>query len=115
MFINNIAGMRVRLVSGIIDQIVSPRVFILKSERDARFSRRPDEVAIVVDSGSASVRQGAPVVVTGIARTLLGVEMDNRRPIPLTESERQTVAKLPLVVSSSIQTPDGVQLVRRTP
>ena len=71
---------------------------------------------IVVDTGSAFVREGAPVVVTGTARTLLGAELDRDRPLPsLTESERTVVAKLPLVMASSVQTPDGVQLVRPNP
>lgn len=54
--------------------------------------------------------------VHGTARTLLGAEMDSHRPLPsLTESERTVVAKLPLVMASSVQTPDGVQLVRPNP
>jgi hypothetical protein len=116
LFINNVAGLRVRLVSGVVDEIASPRVFTLKNERSARYPHRPNEVAIVVDTGSTFVREGAPVVVTGIARTLLGAEMDSDRPLPsLTESERKVVAKLPLVMASSVQTPDGVQLVRPNP
>ena len=116
VFINNVAGLRVRLVSGVVDEIASPRVFTVKNERGARNPHRPNEVAIVVDTGSAFVREGTPVVVTGMARTLLGAEMDSDRPLPsLTESERNLVAKLPLVMANSVQTPDGVQLVRLDP
>ena len=115
LFINNVAGLRVRLV-GVVDEISSPRVFTVKNERSARYPYRPNEVAIVVDTGSAFVREGAPVVVTGTARTLLGAEMDSDGPLPsLTESERTVVVKLPLVMASSVQTPDGVQLVRPNP
>jgi hypothetical protein len=115
LFINNVAGLRVRLVSGVVGEISSPRVFTLKNERSA-YPHRPSEVAIVVDTGSAVVREGAAVVVTGTARTLLGAELDRDRPLPsLTESERTVVAKLPLVMASSVQTPDGVQLVRPNP
>ena len=116
LFISNVAGLRVRLVGGVVDEISSPRVFTLKNERNTRYPHRPNEVAIVVDTGSAFVREGAPVVVTGTARTLLGAEMDSHRPLlSLTESERTVVAKLPLVKASSVQTPDGVQLVRPNP
>ena len=115
LFINNVAGLRVRLVSGVVDEIPSNRVFTVKNERSA-YPHRPNEVAVVVDTGSAFVREGASVVVIGTARTLLGAQMDAARPLPsLTESERIVVAKLPLVMASSIQTPDGVQLVRPNP
>ena len=45
LFINNVAGLRVRLVSGVVDEISSPRVFTLKNERSA-YPHRPNEVAI---------------------------------------------------------------------
>ena len=116
MFINNVAGLRVRVISGVVDDIASPRVFTLKGERSTRYPHRPNEVAIVLDSGRAIVRAEAPVVVTGIARTLLGVEMNTEQPLPVfTESERNAIAGLPLVVASSVETPDGVHLVRRDP
>jgi hypothetical protein len=116
LFINNFAGLRVRVLSGVVHEIASPRVFTLKGERSTRYPHRPNEVAIVVDSGHAVVRAEAPVVVTGIARTLVGVEMNTERPLPVfTESERDVIAELPLVVASSVETPDGVHLVRPDP
>jgi hypothetical protein len=116
LFINNFAGLRVRVISGVVGDIASPRVFTVKGQRSARYPHRPNEVAIVVDSGQAVVRAEAPVVVTGIARTLLGVEMNTERPLPLfTESERDVIAELPLVVANSVETPDGVHLVRPDP
>jgi hypothetical protein len=115
-FITKLAGLRVHVVSGVIDDIASPRVFTVTNERRSGYINWPNEVAVVVDPGSALLREGAPVVVSGIARTLLGAEVDPDRPIPsLTEIERNLVAKLPLVVASSVQTPDGVQLVRPGP
>jgi hypothetical protein len=116
IFINSLAGLQVQLVRGVVDEIGSPRVFTLRNERGARYPFQPNEVAIVVDTGSTMVRKGAPVVVTGIARTLLGAEMDSNRPLQsLTESERKIVANRPLVMASSVQTPDGVQLARVSP
>jgi hypothetical protein len=113
LFINDVAGLRVRVVSGVVNGIASPRVFRLRNEPSARYPRRPNEVAVVVDTGNAVVRDGAPVVVTGIARTVLGAETVSS-PL-LTETERTAVAKLPVVMASSVQTPDGVQLVRPNP
>ncbi len=113
LFINDVAGLRVRVVSGVVNGIASPRVFRLRNEPSARYPHRPNEVAVVVETGNAVVREGAPVVVTGIARTLLGAEMASAPS--LTEIERNAVAKLPVVMASSVQTPDGVQLVRPSP
>ena len=115
-FINDLAGLQVRLVGGVVDEIASPRVFVLKNERGGRYPFQPNRVAIVVDTGSAFIRERAPVFVTGIARTPLGAEMDANLPLrSLNENERKVVAKLPLVVTSSVETPDGVQLVRLNP
>ena len=113
MFIDDVAGLRVRVISGIVDVIASPRVFTLKNERSVRY--RPGEVAIVLDSGQAVVRVGASVVVTGIARTLLGAEMNSQQPLlTLSESERHAVEKRPVVMASSVITPDGADLIRPT-
>ena len=113
MFINDVAGLRVRIISGIVDVIASPRVFTLKNEPSLRYPHRPKEVAIVLDSGQAVVRVGASVVVTGIARTLLGAEMNSQQPLgALSESERHAVEKRPVVMASSVVTPDGADLVR---
>lgn len=114
-FINDLAGMRVRLIRGVVDEVVSPRVFTLRNERKMRYPFQPNTVVVVVEAGTAGVRQGAPLVVTGTARTLLGAENDALRPLPsLNEKERQVVAKFPIVMASSVQAPDGVQLVRTT-
>jgi hypothetical protein len=116
LFFNDVAGLRVRVVSAVVDGIASPRVFTLKNERGARYPRRPNEVAIFVDGGNAVVRTGAPVVVIGIARTLLGAELNAERPLSgLTDSERSVIDKLPLVMASAVDTPDGVHLIRPTP
>jgi hypothetical protein len=42
--------------------------------------------------------------------------MNSERPLPvLTENERNAVEELPLVMASSVDTPDGVHLVRPDP
>ena len=113
LFINDVAGLRVRVVSGVVNGIASPRVFTVRNEPNARYPHRANEVAVVVNSGNAVLREGAPVVVTGIARTVLGAETVSDPS--LTETERSAVAKLPVVMASSVQTPDGVQLIRPKP
>lgn len=107
-FINNVAGLQVRIVDGVVDKIASPRVFTLKHSR----RMGPARVAIVLAGGEAAIREGAPVTVTGIARTLLGTERGPQRPSPaFTEQERERIDALPIVVASAIDTPDGVHLV----
>ena len=115
VFINNLAGLQVRLVGGVVGEVASPRVFTVKNERSG-YLGWPEHVAIVVDRGSAAVREGAPLVVTGTARTLLGADVDSLRPLPpLTQAERSVVARFPLVMATSVETPDGVPLVRPNP
>jgi hypothetical protein len=110
-FINNVAGLHVRVVDGIVDKIASPRVFTLKHMRNIG----PARVAIVLVDGEAAIRAGAPVTVTGIARTLLGTEAGPQQPSPaLTDGERERIDALPIVVASAIDTPDGVPLFRPT-
>ena len=42
--------------------------------------------------------------------------MNTEQPLPVfTESERNAIAGLPLVVASSVETPDGVHLVHPDP
>jgi hypothetical protein len=112
MFMNNLAGLRVR-VDGVVDKIASPRVFTMKHERRMMRSAR---VAIVLPEGEATIREGAPVRVTGIARTPLGAEVGPQQPSPsLTDKERDRIDALPIVMASAIDTPDGVHLVRPGP
>jgi hypothetical protein len=109
-FINNVAGLRVRVVDGVVDKIASPRVFTLKHKRSMGLG--PARAAIVLVDGEAALREGTPVTVTGIARTLLGTEVGPQRPSPaFTEKERERIDALPIVVASAIETPDGVHLV----
>jgi hypothetical protein len=111
-FINNVAGLEVRVVDGVVDKIATPRGFTLKHHR----SMGPFRVAIVLADGEAAIREGAPVTVTGIARTLLGTEAGPQQPSPaLTDKERHRIDALPIVVASAIDTPDGVPLVRPVP
>jgi hypothetical protein len=107
-FINSVAGLRVRVVDGVVDKIASPRVFILKHKRSIGAAR----AAIVLVDGEATLREGTPVTVTGIARTLLGTEVGPQQPSPaFTEKERERIDALPIVVASTVETPDGVRLV----
>jgi hypothetical protein len=109
-FINNVAGLRVRVVDGVVDKVASPRVFTLKHKRSMGLV--PARAAIVLVNGETAITEGIPVTVTGIARTLLGTEVGPQRPSPVfTEKERERIDALPIIVASAIETPDGVQLV----
>jgi hypothetical protein len=109
-FINNVAGLRVQVVDGVVDKIASPRVFTLKHKR--RMGLVPARAAIVLVDGETAIKEGTPVTVTGIARTLLGTEVGPQRPSPtFTEKERERIDALPIVVASAVETPDGVHLV----
>ncbi len=110
-FINNVAGLRVRVVEGVVDKVASPRVFTLKHRRSMG-AIRPARAAIILVEGEAAIPEGTPVTVTGIARTLLGTEVGPQRPSPaFTEKELERIDALPIIVASAVETPDGVRLV----
>jgi hypothetical protein len=69
------AGQRVRLLDGTVTRIAGERVFMLTGSAAAIRDTAPREVAVLVPGGSVILREGAPIVVTGIARTLLGASV----------------------------------------
>jgi len=109
------AGMRVRLADAIVERIVSPRAFVLIGSRDVAGLEGRDRIGIVVESGTASVVQNMPVVVTGPAGTFQGARVVGAltRGSALTEAEREALSRYPLIVATTVETPGNVDLLRR--
>src|SRR5262245_49269709 len=71
--VGQFAGLRVRLADAFVERVVSPRAFILIGQRDvAGLNLTRDRVGVILQSGTATVVQGMPIVVTGAAGTFLG-------------------------------------------
>ena len=115
--VGQFAGLRVRVVEGIVDRVVSPRAFILIGQREVVGLNGPDRVGVILASGSASVVQKMPIVVTGAAGTFLGAQVAGvlTRQEALTDAERAALRKYPLVVAMAVETPGSVSLLRPEP
>jgi hypothetical protein len=116
--VGQFAGLRVRVADAVVERVVSPRAFILTGQRDvAGLSLSRDRVGVVVESGTASVIQNMPVVVTGAAGTFLGAQVSGilTRTEALTGAERDALRQYPIVVALGVQTPGNVDLLRPPP
>jgi hypothetical protein len=100
-----LAGQRVRVIDGVVSTIASSRFFVLSgSGLNAPFSgsRR---VAVVLESGEATLSLGQRVVVTGIVRGSLAQQEEVGRPAigSLTVEERDALKHRPLLIVSSAE------------
>jgi hypothetical protein len=114
MHVVHLAGLRVRVADAIVERVVSPRAFILIGLRDVAGLGGRDRIGVVVESGTANVVQGMPVVVTGPAGTFRGAQVAGALPraSALTEAERDALSRYPLVVATSVETPGSINLLR---
>jgi hypothetical protein len=110
-----LAGLRVQVADAVVDKVVSPRAFVLISQRTGLYGR--DRVGVVVASGTASVVKSMPVVVTGAAGTFTGAQVAGvlTRSEALTEQERDALSRYPLVLAMTVETPGEISLLREAP
>jgi hypothetical protein len=116
--VGQFSGLRVRVADAIVERVVSPRAFVLIGQRDvAGLELGRDRVGVVVESGTASVVQNMPVVVTGAAGTFLGAQVSGilTRTEALTDVEREALRQYPVVVALAVETPGSVNLLRGAP
>ena len=97
-----LAGQRVRVVDGIVEDIVSPRVFVVSGAGPgAGFSS--NRVAVLVGTGNAAISSGQRVIVTGVVRGFVtrDEEIGSGFAGTLTADERNALANRPLIIASS--------------
>jgi hypothetical protein len=112
------AGLRVQVADAVVDHVVSPRAFVLISQREfVGLGLRRERVGVIVPSGTVAVVQGMPVVVTGAAGTFSGAEVTGilTRSEALTEQERDALSRHPLVLAMTVATPGEISLLREAP
>ena len=112
------AGLRVQVADAIVEHVVSPRAFVLISQREfVGQSLTRERVGVIVASGTANVLPKMPVVVAGAAGTFISAQVTGvlTRSTPLTEQERDSLSRYPLVLAMSVQTPNEVSLLRDAP
>jgi hypothetical protein len=116
--VGQFAGLRVRVADAVVERVVSPRAFILVGQRDVTGnSLSRDRVGVILESGTVTIVQAMPIVVTGAAGTFLGGQVSGvlTRSEALTETERDALRRYPLVVAMAVQTPANVNLLHAAP
>ena len=121
-WVSEFAGHRVRVPDARIVEVVEPHVLVI--ETAARFTNLDffrDRVVVLIQPGA--LRQtpelivGSTVTVSGVARTLLGVQVTGEVPWPSALGSRQ-VERLEIraaVLATSVRTADGVELTGQAP
>lgn len=120
--IDEVGGRDVTLVRARVVAVVNPRVILVESASSLPAARgHHDRVLVMARSGELGVAPavivGENVVVDGIARTLLGLQVTREVPWP-PELNRKVLQRYDIragVLASSIRTADGVDLTRREP
>jgi hypothetical protein len=119
--IDDLAGHHVDVFGARAVGMFGTRVLVI----DAAARLRPgrgyrDRVLVLVEGGEIRVRPellvGSSVLVTGVARTLLGAQVTREVPWPA-ELDADRLERLEIravVLATSVRTPDGVELTDRT-
>jgi hypothetical protein len=108
----------VQVADAVVEHVVSPRAFVLISQREfVGMGLSRERVGVIVASGTASVLPKMPVVVAGAAGTFVGAQVTGvlTRSAALTEQERDALSRYPLVLAMSVQTPNEISLLRDAP
>ena len=120
--IDQLGGRQISLPRAKIVSVISPRAFLVESAgplapTPGKFNR----VVVLVEGGSLRIDPltlvGSTVRVTGTARSVLGMQVSRDVPWP-TELTRDIVRRYEIraaVLSPSVETPDGVELVTAFP
>jgi hypothetical protein len=120
--IDQLGGRQISLPRAKIVSVISPRAFLVESAgplapTPGKFNR----VVVLVDGGTIRVDPlslvGSTVRVTGTARSVLGMQVSREVAWP-PELTRDIVRRYEIraaMLSPSVQTPDGVELVTALP
>jgi hypothetical protein len=117
--IHVLGGRRVSLSNARVVAVVNPRAFLIESSGPLEpIVGNLDRLLVLVDAGALRVDAAAlvrtSVRIAGVARTALGVQVTREVPWP-PELTRDMVNRLEIravVLASSVQTSDGVELIR---
>jgi hypothetical protein len=116
--IDRLAGEKVSVRNARVVGVLTPRIFLIESATAAPAMLGTRDRILVLIGGGASLRVspdmivGASVIVVGVARTLLGVQVSREVSWPA-ELTRDVVERLEIraaVLATSIHTADGVEL-----
>lgn len=118
--IGELAGLEVRVLNARVVGLFDSRSLLIDSAMDLRpVSGQRDRVLVLVDSAALRVPAdqlvASTVTVQGVARTVLGMQVNGDVPWPA-QLDRDAVKRLEVraaVLATSIRTADGVELTDR--
>jgi hypothetical protein len=119
--IDELAGRTVRVPHARVVGVFNPRAFLIDSSTmiPETIGMR-ERIVVLVDRGAAlrvssETIVGSTVVVTGVARTLLGMQVSAEVPWPamLTRPKIEDLEIHAAILASEVKTPEGVDLTAR--
>lgn len=118
--IDTLAGGSVRLTYARVVGVFDPRVFLVESQTRLLPVVERDRVLVFIETGTLrvdpAVLVASTVTVSGIARTLVGMQTSREVPWP-TALTRDAIGRLEIraaVLARSVQTPEGIDLLARS-
>lgn len=119
-YIDVFAGQTVRVTSARVVGVFEPNVFLIDTKAELYpVAGHRARVLVLIQNGalraSPTLLVGSTVTISGVARTLLGMQMTTEVPWPPTLTPER-LAKLEIkaaILAQSLTTPDGVELTTR--
>jgi hypothetical protein len=115
--IDSIAGRSVRVPYARVVGVLGPSVFLVDSQAELAPLAGNRARVLVFTKGSTlrvapALLVGATVTISGVARTLLGMQVsaDGPWPVTLTPDAVKHLEIKAAILATSVQTPDGVEL-----
>jgi hypothetical protein len=117
---DTLAGRSIRVASARVVGVFDPRVFLVDTQTRLFPIRDRDRVLVFIEAGALrvdpTVLVASTVTLTGVARTLLGMQVSREVPWPaaLTPDAVKRLEIRAAVLATSVRTPEGVDLLTRS-
>ena len=118
--VDTLAGGSVRMVNARVVGVFDPQVFLVESQTRLRPMIERNRVLVFVEAGTlrgdAAALVASTVTLSGVARTLLGMQVSREVPWPAALT-REAVERLEIraaVLARSVRTPEGIDLLVRS-
>jgi len=118
--VDSLAGGSVRLPYARVVGVFDPRVFLIETQTSLLPLIARNRVLVFIESGALrvdpAVLVASTVTVSGVARTLLGMQANHDVPWPaaLTRDAVKRLEVKAAVLARSVRTPEGIDLVVRS-
>jgi hypothetical protein len=120
LFADTLAGRSIRLASARVVGVFDSRVFLVDTRTPLPPIVTRDRVLVFIETGTLrvdpAVLVASTVTLSGVARTLLGMQVSRDVPWPamLTPDAVKRLDIRAAILASSVRTPEGIDLVARS-